>query len=97
MFGISPGAIDMEQPDRELLERFEKQSIPVMDMLPVFKEKAQKGVYLYGLIDNHMNARGQAVVAEAIYPWIEKNLPPKVSGGSPIQNQNMLQPKLTNA
>lgn len=74
MFGIAPDAVDLDQPNQKLMERFRRKAIPAIDMLPIFKEKSEKGLYLYGLIDNHMNAQGQAVVAEAIFPWVERHL-----------------------
>ncbi len=74
MFDIRPEEIDLSQPNQKLIERFRDKAIPVMDMLPVFKQKAEQGVALYGAIDNHMNVQGHVAVAEAIYPWFEQNL-----------------------
>ncbi|MBI1977875.1 MAG: hypothetical protein HYS55_03900 [Candidatus Omnitrophica bacterium] len=82
MFDLSPELIDLEQPNQKLVERFRRKSIPVVDMLPVFKRKAEQGFYLYGRIDNHMNAQGHAVVAETIFPWVEQNLKSSLLSGT---------------
>lgn len=79
MFDISQDEVDLEQPNRQLAARLRSKSIPFLDMLPAFRQEAGKNLKLYGSVDNHLNAEGQRAVAEAIFPWMEDILTPKLA------------------
>lgn len=65
--------------------------IPFLDLSPLFEEpgKPAKKVYAENFIagDFHWNARGSTRVAEALLPWIEKNLPPAASPAGKVSTR----------
>lgn len=74
MFNIPPDSIDLDQPNQKLAAQFQQRSIPFIDMLPLFRENAKKGLKMYGSSDNHLNAEGHDAVTEAILPKVEATL-----------------------
>lgn len=78
MFDIPAEAVDLEQPDRKLMERLNQKKIPALDMLPIFRQEAAKGLSLYGAVDDHLNSAGHKVMAKALLPKIEMTLKTKL-------------------
>jgi len=68
-----------------------EEGIPLLDLTPLFAgmdrnvEEIYKANFIPG--DFHWNAEGSARVAQALRPWIEKNLP-----GSPVQAASEVPP-----
>lgn len=74
--GIDPARLDAEQPNRLLGERLRRRGIPVVDLLPVFREAAEGGAELYGRIDPHFSPEGHRAM------WRETR--EKVSAALPV-------------
>lgn len=70
--GIPLGIADENdpQPQKRIKEMLEKEKIPYIDLLPVFKKSKEK---LYFKEDGHWNKLGHQAAAEAIYQWIKNN------------------------
>ena len=65
-FGMDRKAIDLELPNRLLHERFERESLTLLDPLPAMKEIADRGTKLYGSVHRHFNANGHRAVVDFI-------------------------------
>jgi hypothetical protein len=70
-FNIAVESVDLELPNRILKREFEKRGLAFSDPLESMREKALKGVKMYGLIDRHFSTAGHQAVAEFIEPLVE--------------------------
>lgn len=55
-----------------MLELCEELSLTCFDPLPIFQARAQQGEILYYADDMHLNAHGNAVLAEALADWMQE-------------------------
>lgn len=60
-----------DRPNRRLMNFFQNQDIPALDLQPVIINKMnQTGTELYWTIDRHWTAKGNQVVAQALFDWL---------------------------
>jgi len=76
----------------EIWASFARRSgIPCEDLSPLFVEegKSAEDVYRENFIpgDFHWNQNGSARVADALLPWIQKNLPPPRSAAGKLHSR----------
>jgi hypothetical protein len=71
--GLEPARFDLELPQRRWSEIARSAGIPVLDLLPILKQRTS-GPYLYMSLDGHLSVEGNRLVGEAIAeaarPWI---------------------------
>lgn len=65
---------DTPQPTRPFAALFRQRRYDFVDLTPVFQERAEERERLYFEVDNHPNARGNALAAEAVLDWIHTHL-----------------------
>jgi lysophospholipase L1-like esterase len=70
-FSIAAESVDLELPNKILKREFEKRGLAFADPLESMREKARKGIKMYGLIDRHFSKAGHEAVAEFIQPMVE--------------------------
>jgi len=70
-FSIPAESVDLELPNKILKREFEKRGLVCADPLGSMREKALKGIKMYGLIDRHFSKAGHEAVAEFIQPVVE--------------------------
>ena len=70
--GIPPNsaAIENPNPQRRIKEMLDREKIPYIDLLPVFRKSKDR---FYFVKDGHWNRKGHEVVAEEIVKWIKEN------------------------
>jgi len=56
-----------------MLDLCDELALTCFDALPVFMEYAQQGELLYYTEDMHLNPRGNEILAEAIFGYLEHN------------------------
>jgi len=64
---------DYTLPQKTLTSFLKDSSIDFIDMLPVFQSTSSPELY-YQKNDSHLSTRGESVVAETIYPWLQNAL-----------------------
>lgn len=69
-YGLDPREFDFDQPAKRLQRFSDRQGLPFLSPLPRFRELAATGERLHFAVDNHCNAAGHRVLAEAIYPFV---------------------------
>ena len=72
--GLDSGDWDLDQPDDLLRAALETRGLDTIDLLPTLRAGFAADNELYGRVDNHLNARGHAVVANALEPAIKEAL-----------------------
>lgn len=70
-FNIAADSVDLDLPNEVLKREFEKRGLVFSDPLESMREKARKGIKMYGLIDRHFSQAGHQAVAEFIQPLVE--------------------------
>lgn len=73
-FNIAAESVDLDLPNKILKREFEKRGLVFADPLESMREKALKGVKMYGLVDRHFSQAGDEAVAEFIQPMVESYL-----------------------
>jgi hypothetical protein len=74
MFGIDPDAIDLEQPNHLLQQRFSAAKLRLTDPLEQMRGLAAEGLAMFGSVDSHLNENGHLIVAKFILPVVEEYL-----------------------
>jgi hypothetical protein len=69
-YGIDPAGVDLEQPNRHLLEAMRTQGLNVMDLLPAFRDAHEGGTRLYGSVDQHFTIEGNRLFADLVGPRV---------------------------
>jgi hypothetical protein len=69
-FGLDSSQFDLDQPTRLLRTRLEARGLPVVDVLPAFREADRNGPRLYGTVDQHLSPRGHEVLERLVEPRI---------------------------
>jgi hypothetical protein len=65
--GAWPGStLDFDRPSRLLRDLCRREGIPVLDLGPVFRERAARGESMFQGVDGHWGPAGQRVAAGAI-------------------------------
>ncbi|MBI3725578.1 SGNH/GDSL hydrolase family protein [bacterium] len=72
-YSLDENDYDLEQPQRKLKELAQALSVPVVDVLPAFREQGSQGG-LYIPRDTHWNARGHELAAGLLSPVLEAAL-----------------------
>jgi hypothetical protein len=73
-FHLDEKDFDLDQPQRRLAEIARRLGLPLVDLLPAFREKGRKGG-LYEPVDTHWNGAGQALAADLVAPGLVLLLP----------------------
>jgi lysophospholipase L1-like esterase len=71
---------DVDQPNRMLAAVLQRQGTPYLDLLPIFR--AWDGPSLFFPIDGHWNERGHRLAGEALFDWLQDDIPPSNSDAS---------------
>jgi lysophospholipase L1-like esterase len=74
-FKINRAAVDLDQPNKLLDARFRAASLDFIDPLPQMRRQNAAGTQLFGKVDRHLNAAGEAAVADMLAPAIRAVLP----------------------
>lgn len=69
-YGIDPSTIDLDQPNRRLLEAMTTRGLEVVDLLPHFREAHAEGRRLYGSVDRHFTPDGHRHLVDLVRPSI---------------------------
>lgn len=75
-FGIDSAALDLDQPNRRLMEEFKAVRLNVVDALPAFRSDAANGPRLFGSVDTHFAPAAHALLAKFLAPHAESLLVP---------------------
>jgi len=67
--------VDPDEPQRRLLALGERLGVPMLDLLPVFAAHADEDLFL-PMDHTHPNVRGNALMAEALTPFLREHLGP---------------------
>ena len=74
-FGLDPSAVDLEQPNRRLLEELTARGLRVVDALPALRDLARRGQGpLYGSVDPHFSPEGHLALFHLLRPTIDSLL-----------------------
>jgi lysophospholipase L1-like esterase len=63
--------VDWDRPQRQLAAKAERVGVPVLDLLPVFRSRADRS-RLYLQLDTHFSALGHQAVAEKLTTFLER-------------------------
>ena len=76
-YSLNDQNYNLSKPNDVLVEFGKESDIPVLDLLPEFREHAKNGEQLYFEIDGHWNANGHKLAAELIYDKLieEESIP----------------------
>lgn len=69
-FKIAPAAVDLEQPDRLLVEAMRPYRLTVFDALPELRRREEAGARLYGSVDRHLSPAGHDVLERLVEPVV---------------------------
>ncbi len=70
-------------PSEAVAERLARRGVEALDLGGVLRGRAtRRGPALYFAIDGHPNAKGQAIVAEAVHGWLVERWPSLATSGS---------------
>jgi lysophospholipase L1-like esterase len=69
-YQLSQDEIDLEKPQRDLTSSIQRLGMPVLDLAPVFRARADLA-QLFFPHDIHFTARGHEVAAENLADWLE--------------------------
>jgi lysophospholipase L1-like esterase len=64
--GLQASSYDLDLPQRRLRDFCEREGIDVVDVLPVFRERTERGEVLYVPEDTHWNEAGNRLAAEEL-------------------------------
>ena len=70
-FRFADDEVDWQRPQRELQARAQALGLPVLDLLPVFQSRSDRG-QLYLRIDTHFSALGHQVVAQELAAFLDR-------------------------
>lgn len=83
VYNIRQDAVDLLKPQRILRELGEELGVPVLDLLPRFREAAAR-TRLYFRIDGHWTPEGQRLAGEELHRFLlARRLVPAVANGRP--------------
>ena len=69
-YGIDPGGIDLEQPNRMLMNELEQRGLDAIDLLPSLRRAHEEGTRLYGSVDPHFTPEGNRLFAVRVMPEV---------------------------
>ena len=83
-FGLRPDELDLDRPQRELAAWASKRRVPLLDLLPAFREHAtaQPAERLFFYPDSHLNPAGHRVVAPLLARWLSDVRPASPAPGA---------------
>jgi hypothetical protein len=75
-FGLGDDQLDIDRPQRVLMEWARREKVPAIDLLPVFRSHIASGpdTRLYFYPNSHMNAAGHALAGRVIADTLVKLL-----------------------
>ena len=73
-FGINTEDVDLDQPDRRLMQELTARGLNVLDAMPSLRRTAESGRPMYGRVDSHLSPGGHRVLFDLIAPSIEAAL-----------------------
>lgn len=68
--GVDESLVDLGQPTRILSQKLRERGLTVFDPTARFQERFSDGVFLYGKVDRHLNAKGHDTLAQFILPGV---------------------------
>ncbi|MGE0610238.1 MAG: hypothetical protein AB7O62_24315, partial [Pirellulales bacterium] len=80
--GYEQGQIDLELPQRRLMEFAARRDLPVLDLLPYLRASHESP---YERNDIHWNDRGNAIAANALAHWLQRQYGPQVAANDQAQ------------
>jgi lysophospholipase L1-like esterase len=73
-FGIDETLLDIDQPNRLMLEKLSERGLEVLDATEALRAAHAAGVRTHGRVDPHFNSAGHAIVAELVEPLLVDRL-----------------------
>jgi hypothetical protein len=69
-FGIDENLLDVDQPNRLMLEKLSERGLEVLDATGALRAAHADGVRTHGRVDPHFNAAGHRIVADLVEPLL---------------------------
>ncbi len=79
---IPRDSVDLWQPNVIINDLFPRYNLHLVDVCSYMREKARRGVKMYGTRDRHFTKEGNRAVAEAVFPVVEEYLADKLQPGN---------------
>ena len=73
-FGVNPGTIDVDQPDRIMAGKLSARGLRVVDAIGTFRAAAAAGNTLYGTVDPHLSPAGHQALWTLLRPILAEEL-----------------------
>ncbi len=69
---LSGSVYEADRPNRLVVEYCREHDLPLLDLLPLLRDTyVAEGAPLYHAVDRHLNERGNAVAAAAVFSWLQ--------------------------
>jgi hypothetical protein len=69
-FKIDAAAVDLDQPNRLLVDAMRPYRLNVFDALPEFRRREHAGARLYGSVDRHLSPAGHDALERLVEPVV---------------------------
>jgi hypothetical protein len=73
-FGIDPASLDMDQPERLMIQELDRRKLTYVSLLPVLRQAHSRGITLYGQVDKHPSVDGHRVMWDGVAPLLAQRL-----------------------
>lgn len=77
-FGVDTAMVDLDQPNRILMDELSSRGLDVIDALPAFRRAHEGGASLYGSVDPHFSPAGH----RALYELLEEPIRERLTWGA---------------
>ena len=74
-FKIDPATVDLDQPERLLIDAMRAYHLDVVDVLPEFRRATRNDSRLYGTVDPHLTPEGHELLERLVEPAVTARLP----------------------